>query len=71
MKNNIYFAVLVIVVVFLVQGEASGQISIGVPEATTTVITVSTIAAVQQPLNIEWIIAIVIVAVVYAVKKWL
>ncbi|MBI2076364.1 MAG: hypothetical protein HYT72_03905 [Candidatus Aenigmarchaeota archaeon] len=70
MKNNLYPAILVIVAVFLVQGEATGQISIGVPEATTTVITTSTIAAVQ-PLNTEWIIAVVIVAVVYAVKKWL
>lgn len=71
MKNKLYPVILLLSVVFLVQGESTGQISIGLPEAAaTTVATTTTVPAL--PSNTFWIIVplILAVAAAYVLKKW-
>ncbi len=71
MWNNLYLA---IAAVFLVQGETSGQLAVGIPEPTTAAMasmTTTVIAAAETSVSGWWLVAAIIIAVAaaYAVRK--
>ena len=69
MKNKLYPVILLLSSVFLVQGESTGQISIGIPQ--TTSLTTTTIPSLQ--IESPWTIAVIIflIIIAYAAKRYL
>lgn len=69
MWNSLYLA---IAAVFLVQGETSGQLAVGIPEPVTTVMASTTTAlSSSQAISNVWLIPILVISavLVFAARK--